>query len=74
MSVHMIFNFIGVSVVDWQLAFQFFSETLGLKAERNPKHGDWAIFGGAWDAYYKEGKHSAIFELFDMGRAVTERH
>lgn len=68
------FNFIGVSVVDWHSTFHFFSETLGIKAELNPAHGDWAVFGGAWDAYYKDGSRSAIFELFDHGRAVPERH
>jgi len=67
------FNFIGVCVVDWRSAFKFFSQTLGLKFQLEPKHGNWAIFGGAWDAYYKQGSHSAIFELFDRGRAVTER-
>lgn len=70
---NLIFNFIGVCVVDWHSAYRFFSETLGIHSELEPKHGDWAIFGGAWDAYYKHGSRSAIFELFDRGRAVTER-
>lgn len=68
------FNFIGVSVVDWHSAFRFFSGTLGIKAELNPAHGDWAVLGGAWEAYYKDGSRSAVFELFDHGRAVPERH
>jgi len=68
------FNLIGVSVVDWRSAFKFFSESLGLKFKLEPKHGDWAIFGGAWHAYYHQGNRSAIFELFDQGRAVSERH
>src|SRR5262245_57769467 len=73
-NLNLTFNFIGVCVVDWESAFRFFSETLGLKYELEPKFGDWAIFGGGWDAYYKEGNRSAIFELFDSGRAVAERH
>lgn len=73
-KVNLTFNFIGVSVVDWHSAFNFFTETLGLKFQLEPKHGNWAIFGGAWDAYYHQGSRSAIFELFDRGRAVTERH
>lgn len=70
---NLIFNFIGVSVVDWHSAFQFFSKTLGFKYKLEPRHGDWAVFGGAWDAYYQEGNRSAIFELFDQGRAATVR-
>jgi len=73
-NMDLTFNFIGVSVVDWRPAFQFFSQTLGLKAELNSTHGDWAVFGGSWDSYYKDGSRSAIFELFDHGRAVSERH
>jgi len=73
-NLDLTFNFIGVSVVDWQPAFQFFSETLGVRAERDPKHGDWAVLGGNWNAYYQEGSRSAVFELFDKGRAVPERH
>lgn len=69
----LIFNFIGVCVVDWHFAFEFFSETLGFKYILRPKHGDWAILGGAWDAYYHEDNRSAIFELFDRGRVVTDR-
>lgn len=72
-KLDLIFNFIGVCVVEWQPAFRFFHETLGIKAKLEPKFGDWAIFGGAWDAYYSEGSRSAIFELFDRGRPVTER-
>jgi len=68
------FNFIGVSVVDWHSAFTFFSETLGLNYQLDPKHGDWAIWGGGWDDYHHRGSHSAIFELFDGGRAVKERY
>jgi hypothetical protein len=71
--VNLTFNFIGMSVVDWYSAFKFFSKTLGLKFKLDPKHGNWAIFGGAWDAYYQQGNCSAIFELFDQGRAVSER-
>lgn len=70
----LLFNFIGVSVADWHAAFQFFHETLGIKAGRAPQYGDWAILGGAWDAYYHAGSRSAVFELFDRGRTVTERH
>lgn len=73
-NLDLIFNFIGVSVVDWHSAFRFFSETLGFKAELNPIHGDWAVLGGAWDAYYRDGSRSAVFELFDHGRSVSERH
>lgn len=73
-SINLIFNFIGVCVVDWHLAFRFFSETLGMKSKLEPKFGDWAVLGAAWDAYYKEGSRSAIFELFDRGRAVKERY
>lgn len=68
------FNFIGVCVVDWRSAFQFFSETLGLKYERNPNHGDWATLGRTWDSHDNQNHHSASFELFDRGRSVTERH
>ena len=70
---NLLFNFVGVSVVDWHAAFKFFSGTLGLKYKLDPQHGDWAVFGSAWDAYYKAGSRSAIFELFDNGRAVKER-
>lgn len=72
--VDLLFNFIGVCVVDWHSAYRFFHETLGLSAKLDPKHGDWAIFGGAWEAYYRQGSRSAIFELFDRGRPVLERH
>src|SRR5512138_237802 len=68
------FNFIGVCVVDWRSAFRFFSEVLGLKYALEPKFGDWAILGAAWDAYYHQGSYSLIFELFDRGREVPERH
>jgi len=68
------FNFIGVCVVDWQPAFKFFTETLGLKYVLNPKHGDWATLGGGWDSNDDPNHHSASFELFDGGRSVTERH
>ena len=67
------FNFIGVTVVDWLHAFAFFTQTLGLHAELNPQHGDWANLGGGWDGYYT-GNRSAVFELFDGGRAVENRH
>lgn len=67
------FNFIGVCVVDWKPAFQFFSEVLGFKYALEPKYGDWAIFGGGWEAHYQQGSYSLIFELFDRGREVTER-
>lgn len=67
------FNFIGVCVVDWRSAFRFFSETLGFKYALEPKLGDWAVLGGAWDAHYSKGGYSLIFELFDRGREVTER-
>jgi catechol 2,3-dioxygenase-like lactoylglutathione lyase family enzyme len=72
-NVDMIFNFIGVSVVDWPSAFKFFSETLGLNYQLDPKHGDWAIWGGGWDDYYHRSSRSAVFELFDDGRGVTDR-
>ena len=71
---NLIFNFIGVCVVDWHAAFKFFSETLGLKYEMEPKHGDWATLGGAWDSNDHQNNHSASFELFDRGRSVMERH
>jgi len=64
------FNFIGVCVVDWRSAFEFFSQTLGLKYGLEPKLGDWAVLGGSWN----QNNHSASFELFDGGRSVTERH
>ena len=70
----LVFNFIGVSVADWNPAFKFFSEVLGFKYGLEPKHGDWAILGGAWDAYHYQGSYSLIFELFDHGREVPERH
>lgn len=73
-DVNLIFNFVGVCVVDWLPAFRFFRDMLGLQAQRDPKHGDWAILGGAWEAYYQQGSRSAIFELFDQGRPVAERH
>lgn len=73
-NVNLTFNFIGVSVVDWHSAFRFFSETLGMKFQLEPKFGDWAMLGGGWEPYYKEGSRSAIFELFDGGQAVTERY
>ena len=66
------FNFIGVAVVNWQPAFELFHEKLGIRAETNPDYGDWANLGGAWEAY-NGGSRSAIFELFDGGRAVSER-
>lgn len=70
----LIFNFIGVCVADWRAAYRFFNETLGIRSKLEPKHGDWAVFGGAWDAYYQQNSRSAIFELFDLGRVVTERY
>ena len=70
-NVNLIFNFIGTCVVDWLPAFRFFSDVLGLQARRDPKHGDWAILGGAWEAYYQQGSRSAIFELFDQGRNAS---
>jgi len=70
---NLIFNFIGVCVVDWRSAFQFFSEVLGFEYALEPKYGDWAIFGGGWEAHYQQGSYSLIFELFDRGRVVTER-
>ena len=73
-NVNLTFNFIGVCVVDWHSAFRFFHETLGLNFKLEPKFGDWAMFGGGWEAYYHEGSRSAIFELFDNGQAVIERH
>lgn len=73
-DVSLVFNFIGVSVVDWPAAFHFFGEKLGLRAGLEPKHGDWAVLGGAWDAYYKNGIRSAVFELFDQGRPVPDRY
>jgi len=73
-NVNLTFNFIGVCVVDWHSAFRFFHETLGLKFKLEPKFGDWAMFGGGWEAYYHEGSRSAIFELFDSGQTVNERH
>jgi len=76
-NINLIFNFIGVSVVDWQPAFKFFSETLGLKYQLEPQFGDWAIFSGNWESYSNEHNHSAsadLFELFDRGRSATERH
>ncbi|HET9905401.1 MAG TPA: VOC family protein [Anaerolineales bacterium] len=73
-NINLIFNFIGVAVVDWQPAFQFFTQTLGMKYQLESRYGDWAMLGGGWDAYYKDGSRSAIFELFDGGQAVTERY
>jgi predicted enzyme related to lactoylglutathione lyase len=73
-NVSLIFNFIGVCVVDWHSAFRFFCETLRTKFQLEPKFGDWAMFGDGWDAYYHQGSRSAIFELFDGGQAVTERY
>jgi catechol 2,3-dioxygenase-like lactoylglutathione lyase family enzyme len=67
------FNFIGVCVVDWRSAFQFFSEVLGLQYAMEPNFGDWAALGGAWDDHYQQGGYSLVFELFDHGREVTER-
>jgi catechol 2,3-dioxygenase-like lactoylglutathione lyase family enzyme len=67
-----IFNFIGMCVSNWQQAFAFFTETLGLQAELNPAYGDWANLGGAWEGYYHETP-SLICELFDQGRPVSER-
>jgi catechol 2,3-dioxygenase-like lactoylglutathione lyase family enzyme len=72
-NVKLIFNFIGVSVVDWHSAFKFFSERLGLNYQLDPKHGDWATLGGAGDDSQQRDSRSAGFELFDRGRAVTER-
>jgi len=70
--IDLTFNFIGVSVVDWQPAFDFFHHQVGMKAGRHAEFGNWAIFGGGWDAY-QAGNRSAIFELFDNGRSVPSR-
>jgi catechol 2,3-dioxygenase-like lactoylglutathione lyase family enzyme len=71
--IELTFNFIGMSVVTWQPVFRFFHEKWGMKAERRAEFGDWANLGGGWDVYYESGRQGAIFELFDGGRAVTER-
>ncbi len=67
------FNFIGVTVVDWQAAFKFFSETLGLRYTLEPSYGDWAAFAKKESAEQHEKNRSVSFELFDRGRPVTER-
>ncbi len=70
----LVFNFIGVCVVDWRSAFRFFSEVLGFKYALEPSFGDWAILGGAWEVHHHQGGYSLIFELFDRGREVTGGH
>ncbi len=65
MSFELNLNFLGVSVVDWQAAYHFYTQILGIHTARlNPDFGDWALLGGGWDAYYA-GSKSMIFELFD---------
>jgi catechol 2,3-dioxygenase-like lactoylglutathione lyase family enzyme len=66
------FNFIGMCVADWKAAYTFFTQTLGLDAELNPAHGDWANLGGAWAGYYSD-THSLVCELFDAGQGVADR-
>lgn len=68
------FNFIGISLVDWQAGHAYFRDTLGVKTTLNPDHGDWAVLGAAWDGYYDDDTHSLVVELFDDGRAVPERY
>ncbi|MEQ8676383.1 MAG: hypothetical protein RLP44_33005 [Aggregatilineales bacterium] len=69
-----IFNFVGISLVNWQSGHNFFNDTLGIKTTLNPAYGDWAVLGAAWDGYYHDGTHSLVVEVFDNGRAVTARH
>lgn len=65
MSFDLNLNFLGVSVVDWQAAYHFYTQIIGIQTARlNPDFGDWALLGGGWDAYYA-GNKSMIFELFD---------
>jgi catechol 2,3-dioxygenase-like lactoylglutathione lyase family enzyme len=71
--IELTFNFVGVSAAAWEPAFRFFNEILGIQAERRAEFGDWAVLGGGWDAYHNKDNRSAVFELFDNGRAVTAR-
>lgn len=62
-------NFLGIHVVDWQTAYLFYTDVLGMRSELEPKYGDWAVLGGGWEAY-RAGNRSMVLELFDGGRPV----
>jgi predicted enzyme related to lactoylglutathione lyase len=63
-------NFLGIHVVDWNAAYLFYTEVLGLRSLLQPKYGDWAELGGGWKAYHA-GSRSMVLELFDGGRPVS---
>lgn len=71
--IDLTFNFVGMSVVAWRPAFDFFHKTLGMTATLRADLGDWANLGrGGTSA--DDTRHGANFELFDGGRAASARH
>ncbi|MBI3415455.1 MAG: VOC family protein [Verrucomicrobia bacterium] len=68
-------NFIGLSVVDWQMSFAYYTKSIAVGVKNaNALYGNWAMLGEGWDAYWSEKSRSMIFELFDGGPPVrTER-
>ena len=64
-------HFIGIAAENWQVAFQYYTEKMGLNSpDQNPVYGNWALMGRNHDAY---NNTSVVlkFELFDNGKTPS---
>lgn len=60
-------SFLGVCVPrnTWQSAFEFYTDTLGVRC--HARDGHWAVLGAGWDPYVHGRSRGLVWELFEGG-------